>query len=402
MPLNLSQLQPILAKLGLEAKQQADQRAQHHISVQEWLQTYGSDLQRLSELAGQALENHWPVACPASIDDVPLQSARPLPPHPSHVNLVASDGSPIAPDRHGAALYYVINIGSIVYRHGSGQRPQIDTASELGYTRNRLYENGRLIQGNLLDVRMQIAEMKRLAELAESIAHEGPPTLALTDGSLLLWLLDEDNRDWRQQKLDAYLESWNRIRHAGAALAGVISRPRRREVVDLLFLASQSAAQPTVRSLRDQARALDLADRELFTFLEPGERSVTFRSTASLMEDPKKGSSEIAFYYQNVGSAQIAEIVRVEVPAWALEMQLPIDDDHSMNALDLLHAAIDKQCRILRRYPYVLARAHELAVVGVKERHDLEMMIQAHLAQQGLLGTPSEKQSAKEAVGSGQ
>jgi hypothetical protein len=53
-----------------------------------------------------------------------LAQAYPLPSCPDRVTVIAGDGSQILPDRHGITLYYLINVGSIVYRHGSNRKPE--------------------------------------------------------------------------------------------------------------------------------------------------------------------------------------------------------------------------------------------------------------------------------------
>ena len=50
-------------------------------------------------------------------------------------------------------------------------------------------------------------------------------------------------------------------------------------------------------------------------------------------------------------------------------------------------------------YPYVLARAHELALISTDERRDLEEMVTAALRRQGLDPRPSEKAWQKELTG---
>ena len=67
---------------------------------------------------------------------------------------------------------------------------------------------------------------------------------------------------------------------------------------------------------------------------------------------------------------------------------------------DFVQAAICQQCRIARPFPYVLGRAHELALVSVEERRELEMRAVAAMARQGLVGQPSEKARLKELTGS--
>ena len=80
------------------------------------------------------------------------------------------------------------------------------------------------------------------------------------------------------------------------------------------------------------------------------------------------------------------KLARVEVPAWiAAESQ----------AIDALHATVVRQARITGDYPYVLARAHELAIISGEEREAIEMMLAVEMRRQGLIPTLSPKQFNK-------
>jgi hypothetical protein len=86
-------------------------------------------------------------------------------------------------------------------------------------------------------------------------------------------------------------------------------------------------------------------------------------------------------------------LVRVEVPRWVAE-----DTDK----LNLLQLALVQQCRVMgsRPYPYILHRAHEIAVVKFDERRQVEQMLELELRRAGSeLETGSNKQSAKDLPG---
>jgi hypothetical protein len=166
----------------------------------------------------------------------PLDAVHPLPAIPERFTVIAADGSQIQPDRHGAALYHLINVGSLVYRHGSGEAPEAHSEPTLGYTEAQMYENGHLVSGNVLDVRRDLAEITRLADLC---AVEPPgPTIALVDGTLILWMLEGLPAGEQCAKVTDYLDHLDLIRQAGAVVAAFVSRPRRTEVTRLLYLAS--------------------------------------------------------------------------------------------------------------------------------------------------------------------
>jgi hypothetical protein len=67
-----------------------------------------------------------------------------------------------------------------------------------------------------------------------------------------------------------------------------------------------------------------------------------------------------------------------------------------------LHAALVQQCRILggRRYPYALHCAHEVAVVSLEERDQVNDMIALELLRRGVsVDQASHKQAMKDLGG---
>ncbi|HDQ71966.1 MAG TPA: DNA double-strand break repair nuclease NurA, partial [Chloroflexi bacterium] len=203
--LELSQLSEQVQAMSREIAVRRRQRADLLALARRWLTRY-ADL-------GEQLRH------PARSSRTAIPTAEPfdhyvsLPAIPECFTVIAADGSQIQPDRHGAALYHLINVGSIVYRHGSGQAPVAYSHPTLGYTDDDLYENGLLVDGNLLDVRRDLAEITRLAELCAESSTD--PQIALIDGTLLLWVLEERANtradEWRRVKVLAYLEQLQRI-----------------------------------------------------------------------------------------------------------------------------------------------------------------------------------------------
>ena len=70
--------------------------------------------------------------------------------------------------------------------------------------------------------------------------------------------------------------------------------------------------------------------------------------------------------------------------------------------LDDLHAVLVHQCKVLgaRTYPYLLHRSHEVAVVTLDEKRQLENMISLEIQNRlGKFGQASEKQATKDLPG---
>ena len=332
---------------------------------------------------GPALRHAARTVQAAIPTEEPLDAAYSLPSVPDRFTVAAADGSQIQPDRHGAARYHLINIGSLVYRHGSGQAPDAKSQSELGYTEDDLYENGMPVAGNLLDVRRDLAELKRLADVCTS---EPVPTVALVDGSIVLWVLKDLPGGTRASKISGYLDQLDRIRQAGGIVGGFISRPGYNDVTRLLYLASMEG---DAKKTREHPNPLDhLPDRAVFATLPPGARSALFVASREInQEDYARRGHEVHFFYLNVveeGNEPV--IARVEVPAWVAR---------DAGKLNLIHAAVVAQARITGDYPYALVRADELAYISHRERAALEQMVLTALLRAGISSAPSPKAAYK-------
>lgn len=379
MTLELNKIMNQVDALAKEAEANLRQASRQLDDARQWLHEHA---QRFEELAGPARE--FGAAIPI---DEPLDAHHPAPEMPEQFAVIGADGSAIPPDRHSAAMYYLVNTASLTYRHGSGQQPVAASFPELCFKFDDLYEGRLLVQGNLLDVRRDTAELARLAD-AVQVEPQGPaapPLIALTDGTLLLWVLEDLPEERRRKKIEDYTAHLSRLKAAGAAAGGFISRPRYVDVLRLVWLAhlGQDASRDVIEK---QTRGL--ADRSLFDFLAPGERSAIFASPSPV--NLQYGEHRIGFFYLNVGDESQTEIARIEAPGW-------VCGDPVM--LNCLHGAVMAQCRLVTPYPYVLARAHELAVITTDERRQLESFVQAALLRHGVRGQPSQKQFLKSLTG---
>jgi hypothetical protein len=130
-----------------------------------------------------------------------------------------------------------------------------------------------------------------------------------------------------------------------------------------------------------------LRDTAIFTgLLQPRQRSALFEVAPGWNTTYRNRGNSIHFFYANVGTPAQAIIARVEVPVWVAE---------NRSVVDLLHTAIVEQCKVSSGYPYVLARAHEIAVVTNAERAEFENMITTQLTRLGVEAQPSEKAQQK-------
>jgi hypothetical protein len=122
----------------------------------------------------------------------------------------------------------------------------------------------------------------------------------------------------------------------------------------------------------------------LFSHLTHGQRSAVFINASPANQDQylKRGHA-IHFFYLRSGETML----RVEIPEWvALDR----------TRLDFVHAAILSQGALTGGFPYVLIRAHEIAVVTHAERRDFESTLQSALIRRGLTPRISQKQQGKQ------
>jgi hypothetical protein len=300
-------------------------------------------------------------------------------------HIVATDGSQIFPDRHGIANYGLINIGAIHYRTNSGRPPDEVTFPFLLF--------GSQLKDDETAEPLLAAEISRerdkreLSLLIQLGAQAEGRTVGLLDSPLLLWILGSE--PGQRAELEAwFIDQLKRARDAGVLLAGYVDRPGSRGVADLLALAPLETADIT----KDNAAIRvfrDLPDRMVFRrLLAPGERSALFISGSpfnAILADYDPDLA-VAFFYVNAGTPQDPAIARVETPCWvAMD---PV-------RLNQLHLAIWHQCQAPGGYPYVLARAHEIALVGADQRNELENLLAGAMLQHGLRPQASAKSFLK-------
>lgn len=392
MTLELNQVAPQVKAMGRTLAQQTPVRTDNLRQAEALLHQYATAFDELAGLIDRAETVQkgqrfgWVGAAPTS---QPLNQTISLPDCPEKVTVIAGDGSQILPDPHAITLYYLINTGSIVYRHGSNQKPHTYNPKPiLCYEPDAIFDgHGRLISPGEVNIKRDMEELNVLVNLAPAYTRpESEPVVALMDGQLSLRVIDLPF-DQQKEYQHSYVEMLNAIRESNALLAGYIDRPRSTFVLALLHLAGLGLPSITEENLR-QSRFRTLTDIDLFReLLGPGQRSAVFGIKAKGLEPYQRAGHTLHFFYLNVGKSEAApNLARVEIPAWIAENQ---------NALDTVHAVIVRQARLNGGYPYVLARAHELAVISNEEREAVEMMLAVEMRRHGLTPALSSKQYNK-------
>jgi hypothetical protein len=391
MALELNKLTQSVNALGENAARRLEELNERLPAAEALLRTISGKDDELRKKIETARRFRWAGAIPSG---EAVGASFPPPPHPARANILAADGSQIYPDRHGVAMYYLINVGSIVFRHGLPEAPQCHSQPEVFYEDADLYEeDGGLIPGVMIDAERDIRELGELARLAGS-EGAAAPTLALVDNGLLLYIsLQTPNERLIDEVIRVYLSHLDSLKQSGAAVAGVVDRPRAQSVVRLLHLATLTPDEVGEERLRDLGPFRHVNDGLLFSFLKPGQRSALFvnASPANLDRYQPRGHT-IYFFYLNAGRPGKDSLLRVEVPEWVAQ-------DRAL--LDLVHAALLEQCRVSDGFPYVLMRAHELAVVTVAERREFDQMVIGSLIRRGLSPGLSQKAQGKQWTGSG-
>ncbi len=386
MTLELSKVTSQVAQLGEQA---AQRRQRYQAIVPDLVQAltqYAADAD-LRHLVEEAVRNGWTGGVPthepldAAIDPIRLSE---------RVTIVAADGSQIYPDRHGIALYYVINIGSLILRLGSGEAPIVEAAPEVYYDEKQLYDDDEnLITAQLINARRTVMEMTTLTRLAcEEIQQAA--TVALSDGNIALRVKQEGIPERERQRLqDQYLAQLHRLRGSQVTVGSFISRPSATSVVRLLHLAQTCPFDRVAEYVKNRVRPYDgITDTPIFgALLKPTQRSAIFKQVTQWAKPYEDAGHAIHFFYVNVSTPDRRVVVRVEMPEW-----VATDADK----VNLLHAVVVDQCRVTSiPYPYVLTRADEMAVITTVEKANLEQMIATEMVKRDVEALPSEKAATK-------
>ena len=341
------------------------------------------DALRAKIARAQEVDPTWRGAQPC--DD--RLNARFVPsPAEEDASLIGVDGSQIYPNRHGPALYYLINTGVIVLRQGSGEAPLINTRPQVFFTEDDLYDgNLNLLNAQAVNDLRESEEMRELAQWAAAErSHWGGDLerliLAMTDGPLLIWISEEEKSAAGEkaawERVQAYLQQLQDIQNSRAIPIGYVARPRSANVLRLLHVAQLEESEITKEAVR-ASRYRALTDATLFRDLHPHQRTALFSSTAQVNKTFADSGQKICFFYINIARDPDApHIARVDIPEWAARQP---------GALDQVHRAIVRDCDGAN-YPYVLIRAHELALVTYHERQELEKML--NIAYMRLTGEP--------------
>ncbi len=272
--------------------------------------------------------------------------------------LLAVDGSQIYPDRHvSAAAFFLINAGGCILSYGKSGYAKLFNEPSLFLADDFLPTDLQLqFTPDLVDAKREEIELA----VAYQHASKNKDAVVLFDGSLIFWHLESKPEPLRDLFLGAYLMHLLAFYNDKILMAGYISMPKSKELVNLVrtkVCCAGGDKKPCFGKIPDcPCKGIDIiVDATLLeVVLKPFQRTTVFinRSKISEFYPPKLRP---CFFYLHTGK----EIARIEIPFW-------IGDD------DALVTKIAQMCvnQAIKGdgYPVVLAEAHEQAVIKGNDR----------------------------------
>ena len=392
MTLEFEKLTADLEKMAQTTAHRLSQRRERVAEALDTLHTYRTNWTAVASALQTAKEKSdekfYRSARPFS-ENEPLDSHIPAPPPPPQATIIAADGSQIMPDRHAAHLYYLINVGGIIYHHGSGRTPETFSQPDIVYPDSDEAIDNFNDTAGAVSIERDLKEIETLARQTAANRHSAQPILAIMDQRLLYWPIGSAGI-----AVNAAVSDWGKdmtgIHDAGALLCGYIDRPGTSSVMMLLrSIFGLTDIHFNWKELGQRKATQGVTDADLFSqILGPGERSAVFANISDSNEvfKAQDAANEVCFFYLNPGASG-QNIARVDIPRWVAE------EDGAVTAV---HSLLIDQCRIMGDYPYVIARADEMAVVGRQDASELNFMIDVIMERHGISNDITSKQGSKE------
>ena len=274
--------------------------------------------------------------------------------------VLAVDGSQIYYDKHQGPPCYLINTGFVQLSYGSSggsvklhSEPKLFTKlnAENGYGSTDFINMQReFYEFEVAWNQMQILEEKK----------DKNPSLCLFDGTLIFFNLDSKDMQMKEKFLNDYCNFLDQFYQKRLLIAGYVSLPKNKELVNLCKLELSQFDQATLEhtSIIDRLTDIDIAE----IYLKPLQRSTIFKSRAPIAYLYPKHLRPY-FCYLHVGS----EIARIEFPQWIAS---------SVELVDLICGIAIDQAEKGKGYPVCLFEAHEQAVIKSADRQFFYQMVE--------------------------
>lgn len=385
MPLDYTAIQSQLHILSSQVLEK--QNREHDLAAQAviWLDSLTGQNEQSRDLILQAAAANNNLRSAIPTDEEITATFQP-PAISQDYTLFAADGSQVHPSRHDAIPFGVINIG--VFRLTSTfQSPPTEIYETRLLMLDELYTEYGLVGEEVIALKRDLAERKKLASLASDVTGT---VLALTDGPLELFRDPEGNKD-TQKEFEEYLGVLHQLAELGTITAGYVDRPGSDLVVRMLEILHLPADE--IANAGRTRPLAPLSDAVLFQNNIPGSARSAIFAIQSRSAQHFKDETALHFFYLNTGTTDHPSLARVEIPAWVAG---------NKESIGLLHAVLIDQCRHLGQhpYPYALHRSHEIALVTLSDKGQIETMISQVMIAQGMTPpAPSNKQSAKNLSG---
>jgi hypothetical protein len=385
MAIDFQQITLRIREIGNNARERRKTIEKARENARACLNQYADELESLRAKVDSAKVADPNLRCARPLDEA-LNSHFPAPVTAIEATVIAADGSQIFPDRHGQVQYYVINVGAIAMQIGSGKAPDLFTDTQLHFLDEL---DDTFFSESQVALQRDVAERKKLLEVSKNYSGV---IIALTEGQLELWgAADNEIAGEFEKNLQDYLDVLSELEKQKIITSGYVDKPGANWVTHLLEIIS--APENELTNLRKHHPLLGATDQWMFSqILGKHERSALFALQAKTAEK-YKGPLSLHFFYLNVGDGKKPAIIRVDIPFWIA---------NDKQAIDNLHAALIAQTEIMgnKPFPYLLHRAHEIAVVTHQEKEQIDQMLVVEIRNKdGEIGEFSGKQSAKNLPG---
>jgi len=286
-------------------------------------------------------------------------------------SVLAVDGSQVYPDRNfSGASCFLINSGGCLLHYGQQSFAKFFSHPQVYLPEDIAQENKFVFSKDLVDLKREEIELQVLFEKFLFFSKEHNlnkvQCLCLTDGSLIFWPLDGKQPEVKQHFLEKYLYYLEQFYKNKILIAGFISFPKSKELVNLIKIGLCRFTVADCISCHSQykefpCKAVDcLIDTQIVKFfLTPNHddsfyRTTLFYSNSKIIQN-YPDHLKPCFFYLDDGQ----EIVRIEIPAY-----VAFDNE---NLEFVCKVAVDQSLKG-RGYPVCLAEAHEQAVVKGPDR----------------------------------
>lgn len=376
--LQLANLAPDLERLRDSAPAAAAARAAQLASLRAAYQQAGAQHAQLLERAARDRRTiTWRLGLPLA----PLGPGVTVDPATGPYAVAAADGSNLDLDPHLNPDYYALNVSEVRLVYGPGSSASIVSTPQLRG------DPADLVVGSGGDQRRKVAtdialerdllEVEALVRATAALPADRP-RLALLDGTLLHWDLEQTEPAVREDFLARYAAALVELRRLGVPVAGYIAAPQSHDLVSLLRVQLCRFEQTKCAGCdaRYCQQAAGLTDAALLHgLLQPGERGPILRVASRQQE--RTHQLDVLACYVRLEDA----VVRVELPAWV----------HDDGLLDQVLGVLLDQVRKGAGYPPALQEAHEAAVITTSDRGALRDWVEQVTGRRGSSAKASSK-----------